>query len=156
MTRVVPMSPGIVGPPLWIVDVGVRGVSVIVVGHPAPMNAPVGCVVGPVAPPVPVVEGAIPIVVGVVADPAVAMPGRSVEGRCPPMDVGTVKDTPVTGHVVNRMGVEVPMGRSASTVELSISNEVIDPAFFVECVLGGVHGVHVLVEPLVFAPEVAL
>lgn len=123
------------GAPIGVVDVVVAGVAVVVAGHPAMMDAPVGIVEAAPAPPVPVVEGAVPVVVAVVSYPVAGVAVRPVVGRRPPVDMWPIQDTPVTRHVVDRVGVEIPMGVLTVTVERGVADEVVHPVLLIDGLL---------------------
>ena len=90
------MATGVMGAPVRVVDVVVAGVAVVVVGHPAMVDVPVGVVEAAPAPPVPVVEAAIPVVVAVVTYPVTVVAVWPVVVRGPPVDMRTLKYTPMT------------------------------------------------------------
>ena len=54
------------------------------------------------------------------------------------------------------MWVVVPVRIPPATVERGVSNEVVDPVFFVDGVLVEVHSVFVGVQPIAAAPSVVL
>jgi hypothetical protein len=146
----------VVGPATGVVNVVVAGVAAVVVCHPAVMDAPVGVVEAPPAPPVPVVEGPVPIVVAVVTHPAaVVAVGPEVVGG-PPVDVRSFQHTPVAGHVMNGVGIVVPVGVAPPAVERSVPYEVVDAVLFVDSVFAQVHRVRVGVEAVSIAPGVVL
>jgi hypothetical protein len=150
------VTPRIVCPPTGVVNVVVAGVALVMVIHPAVMDAPVGVVEATPAPPVPVVEWTIPVVVAVVADPAalVAVGPKVVGG--PPVNVRSFEDTPVAGHVMNGVGIVVPVGVAPSVVERSVPYEVVDAAFFVDSLFAQVHRVLMGVEGVSTTPGVVL
>ena len=129
-----------------MVDVVVAGVAVGVVGYPAIMDAPGGVVEVAPAPPIPVVEAAIPVVVGVVTNPVAVVAVWPVVVRCPPVDMGPLKDTPMARHMVDGVGVVVPMRVASVSVERGVPNEVVHAILFVDGVLREVHWVVVGME----------
>ena len=135
-----------------VVHVVVGRVVVVVAVHPGVVDVPVVLVPADPGPPEPVVELAVPHVVAVVGDPGAAVVVGSVVRRRPPVGVGPVEHTPLTVHVVDRVGVVVPVGRAVPVVEAGITDEVEDPVVLVDRVDLGIEVVGVDVEVVLLAP----
>ena len=146
-SRVVSSSPG-------IAYIDVAGVAVVVVGHPTMVDSPVDRVVALPAPPVPVIERSIPVVVVVVASPTAVMVVGSVVGRGPPVTVRALKYAPVPGHVMDGVRIVVPVCIALVTEERSVTDEVVHAVLFVDRILVQVHRVPVGMQVVPFAPLV--
>jgi hypothetical protein len=148
------VSSGVVGSVRRRVDVDVAWMAVMMVSDPAVVNAPMGRVEALPAPPIPIIVGATPVVVAVVARPTSVGMSRSIVVRCPPVDMRPFKDTPMARHVVNGVGVVIPIPIPLATVECGVAYEVIDSVFFVYRVLVEIHPVFVGVQAVASTPAI--